>query len=274
MILLQGGKRLLPAFHEDLSARAQSDLEKMGVEVRTEARVSDISEESVTYTHDGESITIASKLIIWAAGVKANPLATELATACGQKPGRGGHVSVDTQCRVGGYANIFAIGDCANYHHETERPLPGVAQVAIQQGKYVAKLISNHIVGRPTSPFQYFDKGSMATIGANRAVLESGWLRLTGPIAWLGWLGVHLMFIVSRENRFLILLQWFWNWWTRGRSARLMTSPRYLEHHLRDKPPSTETASVELPKNTGNGRGFTEEIRAITEPQPNKSASP
>ncbi len=122
-----------------------------------------------------------------------------------------------------GHLDIFVIGDLASCSHQTGKPLPGVAPVAMQQGAFVARLIEDRLSGRPTRPFVYHDRGSMATIGRAKAVADAGWLKLSGYPAWLAWLFIHLLYIVGFENRLLVLLQWAWGYITRGRSARLIT---------------------------------------------------
>jgi NADH dehydrogenase len=212
VIILQRGDRLLPGFHPSLSEQTRSDLERLGVSVITGAGVQSIEKNKVCYHHNDQDIEQTCGLIIWGAGVQASPLAAKLAKSAGVKPGRRGHIPVKNDCSVGQRQNVFAIGDCADFSVGLERPLPGVAQVALQQGTYVGKKI-NRIISKKKpkdAPFKYFDKGSMATIGKNRAVLESGWLRLSGWLAWMGWLVVHLQFNVSRQNRLLIVFQWFW----------------------------------------------------------------
>ncbi len=124
-----------------------------------------------------------------------------------------------------GRPEVFVIGDMANYPHQTGKPLPGVAQVAMQQGRYVAGLIQRRLRGQPALPFHYHDRGSMATIGANSAVADIGWARFNGRLAWLAWLFIHLIFLVEFENQLLVMLQWAWNYFTRNRSARLITGP-------------------------------------------------
>src|SRR5262249_52052861 len=143
--------------------------------------------------------------------------------ACGAEVDRAGRVVVLPDCSLPGHPEVFALGDMANYPHQGGRPLPGLAQVAMQQGKYVAELIVKRLQGEETFPFHYNDPGSMATIGRARAVVDLGWLHLTGYPAWLAWLFIHLIYLVEFQSRVLVLFQWFWSYLTRGRSARLIT---------------------------------------------------
>ncbi len=222
VILLEGGPRILTSFPESLSARAVKSLESLGVEVRMSTFVKNIEEGSVTVESDGSRETIETHVVLWGAGVKGSPLGKVLADATGAELDRGGRVIVDAQCRAPGHPEIFVIGDLACFNDSSGEPLPGVAPVAMQQGQYVARLIKDEMRNRPVPPFQYRDKGMMATIGRARAVVSLGAIRLSGYIAWLMWLFVHLMFLIAFENRLLVMTQWAWNYFTKNRSARLI----------------------------------------------------
>lgn len=229
VILVEGGPRVLPAFSEGLSRRALHSLEKLGVEVRTGHTVDRIRRgeiELVGSGEDGKRERIATANVLWAAGVRASPLGRALAEELGVELDRGGRLAVEPDCTLPGCPNIFVIGDLASFGHRLERPLPGLAPVAMQQGRYVAKLIERRFKGRSTAPFRYTDKGNMATIGRKQAVAEIGKLRLWGLPAWLTWLFVHLMYLAEFQNRILVLIQWGWNYFTRNRSARLITFTR------------------------------------------------
>lgn len=222
VVMLEGGERVLAAYPPDLSAKAQRQLEQLGVKVRTNCRVSDVAPEAVT-VHCGEQTeNLRTRTIVWGAGVKASPLGKALAAAAGIEADRAGRVPVESDCSLPGHPEVFVIGDLANFQQDGES-LPGVAPVAMQQGKYVAKLIRRRLAGKSLPAFRYRDYGTMATIGRARAVAMIGRMKFSGLIAWLLWLFIHLMYIIEFENRILILLQWAWNYITWNRSARLIT---------------------------------------------------
>lgn len=225
IILVQSSDRVLPPYHPDLSARAAAMLERMGVEVYTHARVVDVSSEGVTVANGDERTFLPTRTPLWAVGVKASRLGRVLARATGVPLDRAGRVIVDPDCRVPGQPDIFVIGDLAHFQDQHDQPLPGVAQVAIQQGKYVARLLERDRRGKKTRPFRYFDRGSMATIGRGAAVAQIGPVRLSGWLAWQIWLFVHLMYQLDFENRVLVFIQWLWNFFTGDRSALLMIDP-------------------------------------------------
>jgi NADH:ubiquinone reductase (H+-translocating) len=160
--------------------------------------------------------------------VLASPLGRALAEGAGATLDRVGRVVVEPDLTIPGHPEIFVIGDLSNFSHQTGKPLPGVAQPAIQAGRYVAETIEARLGGRKSEPFHYVDKGSLATIGRAAAVADLGWLRLSGLPAWLIWLFVHLMYIVEFQNRLLVFVQWGWLYTTRDRSARLITGKNPL----------------------------------------------
>ena len=232
VVLVEGQTRVLGGFHEKLSAYALKALGDLGVEVQLDAHVTEIGPDRVVVkTDSGTAVRrIDTETVVWAAGVKASPLGQKLSdavAAAGGTPfavGRAGHSTVGPDCSLGGRTDLFAIGDMASLNGATGKPLPGVAQVAIQQGSYVGDLIHRRLKGESLpGPFKYWDKGSMATIGRRRAVADVGFMRFTGLIAWLAWLAVHVIYIANFSNRVLVLFQWFWNYVTRNRSARLIT---------------------------------------------------
>ncbi len=228
VILVEGQKRVLSAFHESLSAKAKTALEELGVEVWLNYHVTAIEPDHVMVTPEGgqgEPRRIDTATVVWAAGVKASPLGKLLAEAVGLQTDRMGRVPVNPDCTIDNRPDIFVIGDLANCPGPDGRPLPGLAPVAMQQGEYVANVIVRRLRGEsPKGPFRYFDKGMMATIGRARAVGESFGIKFSGYVAWLAWLFVHLLYITRFENRVLVLLQWFWNYVTRNRTARLITN--------------------------------------------------
>jgi NADH:ubiquinone reductase (H+-translocating) len=223
IIVVEGSPRLLMAYPPSLSAKAQQSLEQLGVTVHSTAKVTEVDSQGVTY-HDGEGERrIAARTVLWGAGVHASPLGERLAGAAGFTVDHGGRVPVGPDLTLPGHPEVFVLGDLANFSRQDGEPLPGVAQVAMQEARYAAGVVRDRLRGRTTGPFRYRDMGTMATIGRNRAVAVVGRLKLSGYFAWLIWLFVHLMYIVEFENRMLIFLQWAWCYLTWNRPARLIT---------------------------------------------------
>ena len=223
ILLVEGADRLLLAYKPKLAERAAYDLASIGVEVRTGIFVEGVDADGVTL-RKGEALErIAAHTAIWAAGVRASPLAEKLAEAGGVKLDRQGRVPVTPSLEFEGFHNVFVIGDMAACLGADGKPLPGVAPVAMQQGAYVARTIETRVSGGDTGPFHYRDRGSMATIGRSRAIADLGWVAFGGFPAWVTWLFVHLMYLVEFENRVLVLFQWSWNYFTWNRGARLIT---------------------------------------------------
>jgi NADH dehydrogenase len=223
IMLIEAGERVLAAYPTDLSEKAQRSLERLGVIVRTKTMVTNVAADHVMLKFGGVEERLATSTIVWAAGVEASPLAKMLAEATGAKLDRAGRVTVEPDLSLAGYPEIFVLGDMANYSHQDGKPLPGVAPVAIQQGRFVARLIKAGLAGRPLPTFHYRNLGDMATIGRSAAVADFGKLHFSGFIAWMMWLVVHLMNLVSFRNRLLVLVQWGWNYISYDRAARLIT---------------------------------------------------
>ena len=220
ILLLEGSPRVLPGFPPDLSQKAEQSLIRVGVRPRTNVRVTAIDDQGVTL-ESGERIQ--ARTVIWAAGVRASPLGAVLAERTGAKLDRGGRISVNNDCSVPGHPEIFVIGDLAAFEQDGN-PLPGVAQVAMQQGGYVARLIGTRLKGGvPPKPFRYFDKGNLAVIGRAAAVAQIGKLHFSGLFAWLIWLFIHLMYLVEFSNRLLVFVHWGYLYLTFNRGARLIT---------------------------------------------------
>ncbi len=215
VVLVEAGPRVLASFPESLSARAQEALEQRGVEVQTGVRVTAIAPGVVTLGTE----QLASATVLWAAGVAASPLVASL----GVPRDPVGRVKVEPDCTIPGHSEIFVIGDAATAVQENGIPLPGVAPVAMQQGRYVAQTITESIAGGPREPFVYRDKGNLATIGRAAAVAHIGRLKLFGLIAWFLWLVVHIMYLVGFRNRVVVLINWAWAYVTMSRGARLIT---------------------------------------------------
>jgi NADH:ubiquinone reductase (H+-translocating) len=218
ILLVEAASRVLPPYSEKLSAKAADALERLGVDVRTNTRVTNIEPGAVTL--GGERI--ATHTVLWAAGVAASPLGKMIARATGATLDRIGRVVVEPDLTVPGYREIFVVGDLAAFTQDGQL-LPGVAPVAMQQGRHAAAVIKRRLENQPSTPFRYVDRGSMAVIGRGAAVARIGSLELAGYLAWLTWLFVHIMYLVGFENRLLVLTQWAWNYLTWNRGARLIT---------------------------------------------------
>jgi NADH dehydrogenase len=228
ILLLEGMDRVLPPYPPKLSAKAAAALARLGVTVWTNAVVTDIQPGVVTVRRHDRSVRIETRTVLWAAGVLASPLGRLLARATGAALDRAGRITVEPNLTLPGHPEIIVIGDLALFPHQGGRPLPGVAPVAIQQGRYAAKLILSRLRGQSLPAFRYKDLGNMAVIGRGVAVADLGWLRISGFPAWLAWLTIHLMNIIQFHNRLLVLVQWGWTYITRGRAARLITGENPL----------------------------------------------
>lgn len=226
IILIEAQDHVLSQFPPELREKAALALRGMGIDLRTGTRVTDISREGVTVHNGAGSEHLQAATVLWTAGVKASSLGAAIATSVGQTADRAGRVVVEPDCTLPGHPEIFVIGDLANYSHQGGQPLPALAPVAMQQGRYVADVIRHRLRGKQAPPaFHYRDKGTMATIGRAQAVADLGWLRISGILAWLVWLFVHILFLVQFQNRVLVLTHWAFSYFTRGRAARLITEP-------------------------------------------------
>ncbi|HEY6373231.1 MAG TPA: NAD(P)/FAD-dependent oxidoreductase [Candidatus Sulfotelmatobacter sp.] len=251
ILLIEGGARVLPAYAEDLSRSAQEQLNRLGVEVRTSTVVTQI-EPGAVYAGDTR---LPATVVLWAAGVAASPLGKCL----GVQVDRAGRVLVQPDLSIPGHPEVFVIGDLAALKDEQGKMLPGVAPVAIQEGRFVAKVIREELESHAGAPpfsrplreggdfdvrprFHYWDKGSLATIGRAAAVAEFGRIHISGFIAWLSWLFVHILFLIGFRNRLLVFIQWAWSYVTYERGARLITGSTYLPGWTADRygPAQTE----------------------------------
>ena len=224
IVLVEGTDRILPSYPAELSAKARTALERLGVTVRTGVLVSQVETCCVELTTATGAERVETRTVLWAAGVQGSALSHALSESAGAELDRNGRVLVGPDLTVPGHPEILVIGDLACFVHGTGRPLPGVAPVAIQQGRYAARVIAARVQGRPAPrPFRYRDRGNLATIGRASAVADMGRLRFSGFPAWLTWLFVHLMNLVEFESRLLVLLQWAWAYATFNRAARLIT---------------------------------------------------
>jgi len=215
ILLIEGGPRVLPAYSEELSRKAEDQLRRLGVEVRTSHTVTRIEPGAVWVGNE----KILAPVVLWAAGVAASPLGRKL----GVPVDRAGRVLVQPDLSVPGHPEVFVIGDLAALKDENGKMLPGVAPVAIQQGDWVAETIARDLEHQPRRNFHYHDKGSLATIGRAAAVAQFGTFELSGYFAWLAWLFIHILFLIGFRNRLLVMIQWAWSYLTYERGARLIT---------------------------------------------------
>ena len=223
ILLLEGGDRVLSTFRPGLSGKALKALHRLGVTVSTGTLVSDVGPDGLETTVDGRTEHLRCKTVIWAAGVSASSLGQDVAAATGAEVDRIGRVIVNADFSVPGHPEIFVVGDLASYDHQTGEPLRGTADVAISEGTYVGKAISRKLRGRPSKPFNFRDLGTLAVIGRSAAVADLRVLRLSGRLAWWVWLFIHLLKLVDFQNRMTVFVQWGWSYFTRNRSARLIT---------------------------------------------------
>lgn len=237
IILVEGQDRCLPTFPPELSEPCRKMLEDLGVEVMLKTFVIKITENEVIIKQDGKETAIKSNCVLWGAGIKASPLGKMAVGDDQNLLDKMGRVIVEPDMSVSGHPDVYVIGDLANYPHQGKEPLPGLAPVAMQQGRYVARLIAARLKNKKLKPFRYVDKGTLATIGRSRAVGVIWKIKFKGFLAWLLWFFVHLMYLVGFENRLLVLIQWAWNYFTWARSARVITN--VYEHapeiHSKDK---------------------------------------
>jgi NADH:ubiquinone reductase (H+-translocating) len=221
ILLVELADRVLPAFAPSLSAKAARLLEELGVSPLTGRTVVGIDEEGVEIEEPGgQRERVEARTVIWAAGVTPSALATILGESTGAELDRAGRVTVEPDLTLPGHPEVLALGDMVRVRG---MELPGLAPVAMQQGRYAARAIKTRLQGEQPPPFRYIDKGNLATIGRARAVAEIKRLKLSGFIAWVTWLAVHLWYLISFRNRMLVLIQWFFSFATRGRGARLIT---------------------------------------------------
>ncbi len=225
VILLEGSKRVLPPFPEDLSAKAAEQLKKLGVEVRTEALVTEITDDGAVVS--GEFIP--ARTVLWCAGVKAPAITKTL----GVPLDRGGRIIVGDDLTIAGHPEVFVIGDVASCSDGKGGTLPGVAPVAMQQGHAVAGSIKDTLAGRQRKKFSYLDKGSLATIGRSAAVADLHFVKLSALPAWLAWLFIHILFIVGFRNKFVVVFTWMWSFFTNQRNARLIVD--HVDHKVESK---------------------------------------
>lgn len=225
IILVQSSTRILKNYPPELSAKALAKLTSLGVEVKTQTRVTNISPFDVTLSHDNITETVNSRNVLWTAGMKGSSIGSMIANSTNTKLDRMGRIMVTPQFHLAEYPNIFAIGDLAHYSHHHDRPLPAVAPAAMQGGQYVANSIVNRLKNRETKPFHYLNWGNLAVIGKHAAVIDFGWLKLSGILAWLIWKFIHVFYLLEFDNKVMVIIQWIWSYFTSSKSDRLIVTP-------------------------------------------------
>ena len=252
ILLVEAADRVLTTFPPSLSKKAERALERLGVTVHTGSTVTGIDEDAVTLEpRNGQAERIASRMVVWAAGVTASSLAGRLGELTGAERDRAGRVTVERDLTMPGHPEVFAIGDMVRVRDGdgSSVVLPGVAPVAMQQGRYVARVVRARLRGQESQPFRYRDKGNLATIGRAAAVADIRRIRLSGLLAWLTWLVVHLWYLVGFQNRILVFIRWSVGFATRGRGARLITGAatnRRLRAEVGDQPPPADASRAQL----------------------------
>lgn len=232
ILLLEGGPRILPAYPEDLSRSAKEQLHRLGVDVEDSTMVTAVEPDAV---HVGDK-RLPAAVILWAAGVAASPLGKKLGTAVD----RAGRVLVEPDLSIPGHPEVFVIGDLAALKDAEGKPLPGLAPVAMQQGQGVAANIARDAKGEPRAAFHYRERGSLATIGRAAGVAQFGKLHLSGYLAWLSWLFIHILFLIGFRNRLIVMIQWAWSYLTYERGARLITGDARLPSWTKTHPVADE----------------------------------
>ena len=232
ILLVEAAERVLTGFPPGLSGKAERSLRRLGVTPVLGGTVVDVDEAGVTVRHgDGTTRRIASRTVVWAAGVTASGLASALAGLTGAEQDRAGRVTVGPDLTLPGHPEVFALGDMVSVRGEdgSVTAFPGLAPVAMQEGRYVAKAVRARLEGRTAPPFRYHDKGNLATIGRAAAVADVKGLRVSGFLAWITWLVVHLFYLIGFQNRLLVVIRWSVGFATRGRGTRLITTPSGAE---------------------------------------------
>ena len=228
MLLVEATDKVLATFPPSLRTKSIRQLEDLRVTTVLNRTVVGIDEDGVTLkAPDGSTERVPARTVIWAAGVSASALAGRLGELAGAEVDRAGRLTVDARLTLKDHPEVIALGDMVSVVGDDGRreELPGVAPVAIQQGHYAARLVRDRLAGAQTQPFHYYDKGNVATIGRGAAVADLGFIRLSGPLAWLMWLLIHIFYLIGFQNRVLVLIRWTVSFATHGRGARLITGP-------------------------------------------------
>jgi NADH dehydrogenase len=242
IVLVEAMDRVLPPYPPDRSKSAQRQLERLGVTVRTGTKVVDIDDRSVLLAVGDDEERLPARTVLWAAGVQVSSFVLALAKATDAQADRAGRVVVDPDLSVPGHPEIFVVGDAAVMPWLEDRPVPGVAQGAIQGGTYAGKTILRRVAGEPSPPFRYRNKGEVAIIGRLAGVTDIPWLgpfgRQSGFLAWLLWLGIHIAYLIGFANRFVVIIRWAWSFVTHGRGSRLITGDPLLPPFEEPEPPA------------------------------------
>jgi NADH:ubiquinone reductase (H+-translocating) len=238
ILLVEAADRVLTTFPPSLSGKAARSLQKLGVTVLTQRTVVGVDTDGVAIEAGGETERIPSRTVIWAAGVTASGLARKLAELTGAETDRAGRVTVEPDLTLPGHQEVFALGDMVRVRDAAggSTVLPGVAPVAMQQGRYAARVVRDRLRSRPTPTFRYRDKGNLATIGRGAAVADIKGLKLSGHLAWITWLVVHLWYLIGFQNRLLVLVRWTTSFFTHGRGARLITGQNVEDRGAMPRP--------------------------------------
>lgn len=239
IVILDGSPRVLPSYPEILSTRAEKSLARLGVRVRSGVKVVALDANGVTFhTAEGAEQRYESKTVLWAGGVTVTSFGRTLAARTQAPTDKCGHIAVHADLTIPGYPEVYVVGDLASIAGDGGKPLPGVAQVAMQGGSYVARAIRRRLDGRrEIPPFHYFDKGELAVIGRGSAVADIFGLRLSGLVAWLVWLFIHLMYLVQFQSRVVVFIQWGFHYLTFDRGARLITGALETDTITADRDP-------------------------------------
>jgi NADH:ubiquinone reductase (H+-translocating) len=251
IILVEALDRILPPYPPDRSASAARQLANLGVDVRTGTRVIDVHPHKVTVVHDGIEEGIPARTTLWAAGVQASTFVRRVAEATGSETDRAGRILVGPDLTVPGHPEIIALGDAAVQPWKKGRPVPGVAQGAIQSGGWAGRAVLARLDGRPAGAFRYKDKGDVAVIGRLRGVTNIGWLgplgRQGGFIAWVMWLAIHIFYLIGFANRIVVMVRWAWSFFTSGRGTRLITGTPLLPPIEEPAPPAWTAPAPSTP---------------------------
>ena len=254
IVLVEAGPSILSAYPEDLRQSAVRQLQHLGVEVRTSSPVTDIRSGEVRIGND----MVPAEVVLWAAGVSASPLGRAL----GAPVDKAGRVCVQPDLSIPNHREVFVIGDLATLNGKDGKPLPGVAPTAMQEGTFVARQIKRDLAGKPREEFHYFDKGSLATIGRAAAIAQFGKVHISGFVAWLTWLFVHILFLIGFRNRIVVMLQWAWSYFTYERAAWLITGASRV----------VSVPSMEYAERARVPRGRVAEQEQVVEPSTKRTA--
>jgi NADH dehydrogenase len=256
IILLDGAPRVLMSFPEDLAAKATTLLNKLEVQVKCGARVQHLDKQGLTFTTGGQTDSLSTKTVIWAGGITASPLGRLLASRTQAETDKGGRIKVNPDLTVPNYPDIYVIGDLASAADAQGQPLPGLSQVAMQGGSYAAKAILRRVKDEPAPPpFRYFDKGTIAVIGRAAAVANIFGTHISGLLAWLVWVFVHLMYLVTFQNRIVVFIQWAIQDLTFSRGSRLITGSAPTDFNFNQEVHELRSAADVTPAPVSSSRG-------------------